>query len=251
MYYNSLTSAIPKNWKKLINEDNNSTNYFRMLRCHILVKNKLRRLEELQSKELYWLFIGKIHSRPTSEDKWEEKVGLHFDEDKWCILYQNPYKLTKEASILTLHFKIMHRTLACGYNLFIWKIKDTNICDTCSSEIDTIEHYMVACKPVLAFWNCVFNWWKAAIGFLFPVDTYDILFGLANESEDEHISQLNYILLTGCSYIYRNKQGNKEITLYEFLIYCKNKLELKRETYCMQNRENKFKKEWDTLYNAI
>ena len=251
MYYNSMVSAIPKKWKKLIEEDNNSTNYFRMQKCQIMIESRPKRLEELKCRDLYWLFINKINCRPSSESKWEEKVGLNFDEDMWAKLYQNPYGLTSEAYILALHFEITHRTLACGYNLNIWKIKESNICETCQNDTDTIEHHMVACEPTLRFWNTVFNWWKAAIGFMFPIDTYDILFGLPNETEDIQVKQLNFILLLGCSYVYTNKQQKKDSNLYEFLIYCKNKLEAKRETLCIQNRESKFVKHWDTLYNAI
>jgi hypothetical protein len=251
MYLNSLISAIPKQWKKLIEEDNNSKNYFRLLKCQVMINSKFRRIEELKCKDLYWHAIENIKCRPTSEMKWEEKAKLDYDENRWAIVYQNPYDLTREAHILALHFKITHRTLACGYNLHIWKIKSTNICETCQDAIDTIEHHMVACETVETFWNTVFNWWKAAIGFMFPLNTYNILFGIPNETGDNQIRQLNFILLLGCSYIYASKQKKKDINLYEFLIYSKNKLEAKRENLCMQNRENKFNKEWETLYNAL
>jgi hypothetical protein len=251
MYFNSLSSAIPKKWKNLIEQDNNSNNYFRMYKCQIMLHDKYQRIEEVQCKDLYWHIVNNKSCRPVSEAKWEEKVGLNFSEERWADVYQNPYGLTKEAYILSLHFKISHRTLACGYNLNIWKIKDNDLCEICLKEVDTIEHYMVACEMVLPFWNSVFKWWKATIGFMFPLDTYDILFGLANETNDIQITQLNFILILGCTYIYRNKQCKKDTNLYEFLIFCKNKLEAKRETFCMQNRESKFITHWDTLYNAF
>jgi hypothetical protein len=244
-------SAIPNTWEKMVEKDKNSVNYFRMHRCQIWVENTSKRLEEIQSKELNQIFIAQITERPTSEAKWEEKVGLQFNEEMWGRIYLNPYRLIKEASILTLHFKITHRTLACGYNLNIWKINENNLCEVCKQEIDSIEHYLVACNPTLKFWNTVFNWWKTSMGFLFPVDTYDILFGLNNEQDDNQINQLNYTLLMGCNFVYRTKKANKEANLYEFLIYCKNNLEIKRESYCMKNLESKFNKSWETLYCAI
>jgi hypothetical protein len=138
MFFNSLRSAIPKRWKKLIETDNNSKNYFRMLKCQIVTDNGLRRIEEIKCQDIYWQLVNNINCRPTSEAKWEEKAGLNFNEDMWSIVYKNPYGLTNEAYILALHFKITHRTLACGYNLNIWKIKDSNICETCQTEIDSI-----------------------------------------------------------------------------------------------------------------
>ena len=51
--------------------------------------------------------------------------------------------LNRDTTVLNFQFKITHQLLACGYNLMICKIRDSNTCDLCNEDIDTIEHLII------------------------------------------------------------------------------------------------------------
>ena len=55
----------------------------------------------------------------------------------WNLIYTNDKHVTKDTSLSNFQFKVTHRILARNYNLKIWKIKETNVCNQCE-EIDTI-----------------------------------------------------------------------------------------------------------------
>jgi hypothetical protein len=113
MTLNSIISAIPTKWKKLINSDNNIMNYKVFLDCKVDINEQSRKLIEVTTKDLYNELINRKAMRPTTENTWQEKVGLDFDESTWGLIYRNPYKITREVKIIAFHFKITHRIIAC------------------------------------------------------------------------------------------------------------------------------------------
>jgi hypothetical protein len=124
------------------------------------------------------------------------------------------------------------------------------MCDHCSNT-DTIEHFLVECQSVQIFWQQVFKWWAANLEVWFQVDTYEIIFGIPNEFNEPIVNQINFIILYGKYYVYRNKKKNKAMHLYEFLLDCKNQLEIKKEIMLSKGKEQGFQKEWGELYTCL
>jgi hypothetical protein len=206
MQYNSLISAIPKKWIAGIESDRNATNYVIFYDCKLDILDTTTKIAEVKTNDIYRHLVSQIAQRPSSEAKWQEKVGLNFKECDWEEVYLNAYQLTRESKIQTFNFKITHRTLACKYNLKIWQIENDDRCNYCKEFQDCIEHHIVACTYTRQFWNAVLSWWKVTMITSFPLDTYDILFGLKNENNNVLIKQLNYILLQGTYYVYTSKR---------------------------------------------
>jgi hypothetical protein len=125
----------------------------------------------------------------------------------WKLIYTNDKYVTEDNHIRNFQFKITHRLLACNYNLNIWKIRTDNICNYCQ-EVDTIEHFLVNCNNTYIFWRQIFNWWAASFKVWFQVDTYELLFGVPNEKNEPIVNQINFIILYGKYYIYKNKKKN-------------------------------------------
>ena len=122
-------------------------------------------------------------------------------EQEWTTIYTLNQQLTRDTKISNFQLKIMHRLMACGYNLNTWKIKDNNICEQCNQYIDTIEHFLIHCELVSEFWRQVLNWWTSCIKVILRMDTYEMLFGIPNDEQDPFINQFNFILLMGRYYL--------------------------------------------------
>jgi hypothetical protein len=225
MTFNSMTSAIPQKWKSLLKEDANVNNYFVFADYRVIVDGENRKLIEISTKEVYSHLMKKKFKRATSENKWEEETGINYDTEQWEHVYLLPYQITRDVKILSFQYKITHRILACKKNLKIWKIKTDNICDVCNNDVDGIEHYLVACPVLLEFWDSFFRWWKAVSEMIFPVDTYDIIFGIPNPNEDLTICHMNYLILHALYYIYVTKKRRKKPQIMR--IYTRSKEEFK------------------------
>ena len=129
--YQSLIDAILAKWKQEITADPNARNYYMFHDGNIKINNNIVKLEELITIQIYWLLLERITERPTSESKWLEKTFVIFLKETGPIV---TYSLTKDTRILSFHFKVTPRTLACNYNLKTWKIIDSNSCTLCSGE---------------------------------------------------------------------------------------------------------------------
>jgi hypothetical protein len=168
------------------------------------MNNMTRRTDDIKTKDIYWHLLTDIVERPTSEDKWREKTDLELTEEELATIYTVNQHLTRDTTIINFQYKITHRLLACGYNLNIWKIKDSKLCEICQ-QTDTIEHFLIQCEPVSEFWTQLLNWWKSCIKVTFIMETYEVLFGIPNDKKDPIINQFNVILLMGRYYIYKPK----------------------------------------------
>jgi hypothetical protein len=251
MRYNSVIWAIPRDWKNLIKNDMNATNYHVFADYNVIIQEKEKKLIEITSKEAYWHLLNKIEHRATSEEKWENETCLKFDKDQWEETYMLPYKLTRNVKIISFQYKIVHRTLACKRNLKTWKIKTNNICDVCENEIDSLEHHLVSCPELLTFWDSFFHWWKAIAQMSFPVDTYNIIFGIPNPNNDLTILHLNYLILHAMYHIYVSKQKTKKPDLYEYIIEIKNSLDINQINMESKDQQKQFEKIWAPLQQLI
>ena len=250
--YNSLISAIPSKWKKIIKDQNSGiTDIILDYECPMTFNKMTKQLTDMTTKETYMTMLTNISQTPTSEKKWRETEPQLEDSD-WQDIYQSAFKLTQDTKLQTFQFKITHRILACKANLNTWKIEENNICNFCKDEKDTIEHHLVMCNNTLEFWNQIRRWWNAVTGANLLVGIYDLIFGLPNENKDKIINQFNFLLLLARFHIYKNKQANNDkLQVYELLIEVKTKLEAMHQISLEQNRERKFEDSWSELYYGI
>jgi exonuclease III len=245
--YESLIAAIPKVWKNSLKTNCGlNHNYLVFKQCNIEIDHINYKLEDINTNQVYWRLLSSLSLRPTSEEKWKEKLNFTIDENMWKLIYTNDKYVTEDNHIRNFQFKITHRLLACNYNLNIYKIRTDNICDYCQ-EVDTIEHFLVDCNNTDSFWRQVFNWWAACFEVRFQVETYELIFGIPNEFNEHLVNQINFIILYGKYYIYRNKKNNKALDLYEFLLDCKNQMEIKQEIMFGNGEYEKFETKWGEL----
>ena len=251
MKYNSLISAIPKQWRQKIKEDSNINNYVIYLDGKVMLNDIPKKLIELTSVEIYKHLIKQKARRPTSEETWERHVGLGFTEDDWATIYHIPYSICRDSKMLSFQMKITHRIIACKHNLCKWKIEPNGICNICYEDEDIIEHHLVACKHCRTFWDYLFNWTKANIQITFPIDTYDIIFGISNVIQDPIINQLNFLILHAKYYIYVNRLKGKPLDIYEFLVECKHSIVYEEEIMRKNDKHDKFYAKWNPLCDIL
>ena len=166
----------------------------------------------------------------------------------WNIIYTNYIKLVKDTTILNFHFKITHRILACNYNLEIWQIRQDNRCDHCK-EIDTIEHMLIYCQNTYIFWQQIFNWWAKNMNVWFEVGTYEIIFGIPNENNENTVNQLNFFIIIA-KYFIKHKKAGKALHVYEFLLELKNRVAMKKIVED-ELSETTFNKKWAELHDVL
>jgi hypothetical protein len=63
----------------------------------------------------------------------------------------------------------------------------------------------------------------------FEVGTYEIIFGIPNDLDENIINQLNFFIIVTKYYIYKSKKAASAMDPFEFLLEIKNRLIMKKE----------------------
>ena len=249
MQYNSILSAIPKTWKKLI-KDKPTENFEKNEEITVRVNDRVQSPSNLNCRDYYWHFVQKMKTRPRSYSKWEENYP-HIDFN-WENINSVPYICARETSLQSLQYRLIHRYLPCRYMLNIWYNNECAMCSLCNEDkLDTLEHFFVNCGSLQHFWQSFHEWWSGATGMHINLGTLDILFGILNAYNDKMLDALNFSLIFAKHQIYTAKIDN---TLPEFDQYkdCLRK-RLTTEQYILNTKGQNtvFLDTWNEIFASL
>ena len=240
--YQSIISAIPRNWKLLIKNKENKVKSG--INFEIV---KYQNLSKLSNKIFYNELIKVSWVPPTNQNKWIEYYP-YLETADWKSIYRLPYKICRDTFSQSLQYKILHRYINCNYNLHIWGIKETSSCKYCD-KVDTLEHFFYECMYVLEFWNSVQKWLKSVTKVSFSFTLFEVIFG--NLQDDTHVLVRNFVILQGKKYIYEKRNQESEMFLLEFLCKLKHSLIIEKEICNIKDESKVFDKKFGFIYDSL
>ena len=153
--YNSLKSAIPKEYKLFFKERTAGTflpippsNFDKAVTIY----------QKSLSKKVY-KFIGEdvmiIHNKYL---KWRQDIGPDFDMGlvDFGSLHKDIYKLTNVPKYRSFHYRLLQRGLVTNIQLEKWGLKPSELCTFCGKEKETLTHMFYQCEIVSDLWRQVF-----------------------------------------------------------------------------------------------
>ena len=127
MKYNSIKTAIPTEWKKIISKCapicNNIDGPPQNLPS-IIINGKYKIWSKITSKDIYRQITKEKKVEPTSTETWEKRFLF---TPNWKAIYNLPYKITSEPYLQSFQYKILNRILNCNDKLHTWGIKKTMV----------------------------------------------------------------------------------------------------------------------------
>jgi len=205
-------------------------------------------LLETNTKEIYLEFLRPYTSPPTCINTWIECYPFLETLD-WRSIYKLPYLIVREPYLQTFQYKIINRTFNCNHMLYNWKIIETPTCNNCKM-IDTLEHYFYECTEIRQFWKNVGQWISDTLEIKYDFTICEVLLGIPI-CDDPIFKNFNFIILLGKWFISQKKYLNEQITLFEFLLIVKNKLQLYECIFDMMERSEQFENTYALLYNEL
>ena len=194
LLYTSIVSCIPNEWKvKLKNESMNCQTYDPLIKKLLKTKHANKYLYDIQLQNED-IPIAK------SEEKWIKDINCNNLE--WKQIYMIPIKSTIDTKLRDFQYKFIKRIIPTNTFLFKCNISSSNLCDFCSSDIETVKHL---------FWECQFSqqFWLQLKTFLnnLSIDvTFDyknICFGISSSPMSNTL--INFIILSAKYFIFKSK----------------------------------------------
>ena len=246
MFYNSLTSAVPRRWLKKVTQV--YTQKYKKMDPNILVYNNsvLKELQDLRCKHFYQILILDKQQPVTSCARWEGLFPMSdFD---WKSVFKMPYVVARETYLQSFQYKLINRYLACRSNLHKWNKAPSPLCQDCT-EVDTIDHHLYNCQKLQPFWEDLFSWLFEVYGLRINMSTLDILLGISNNNNDKLMNVFNYCCLLAKDFIYNRKINFTAIVFKEYQMQLLNRLEIEKYLATTQNKLKDFYIMWEDIFN--
>ncbi len=128
---------------------------------------------------------------------------------------------------------IIHRYVPCKKWLCNIKVVASDACERCNVQ-DDIQHFLFACTPVKLFWSQLESWWNNVSNCPVVLTEKHVIFGIYYDLK--FFSSINYVLLLGKMYVYRQKMQEKEISCKYFLHELEKKLVIEK-SICEKNSQ--------------
>lgn len=218
-------------------------------------KGDLVDLVEVTVKMVYNVRNWTEARTPTSVKRWQELYdgSEWMDSDgMWDHWRRLPFRLTREVRLQSFHYRLMNRVIPCNLYLHQLRIKDSVECTFCGGR-DDLYHFFYGCQETKVFWASLGKWLRhnSAIVTL-PRNISEIEFLLGIIDTDEMDFRLNFLLLFGKFYIYKDKVfGEGRLDPYQFLVELKNVLVMEKMACAREHSLKKKFTKWQAFLNEL
>ena len=215
LQYQTLIGAIPAYWKTLLNSEVFFDDY-------VPFDLKLSRQKHV-SRYIYY------ESNHTNEylnhvaRTWYVKTGVDKGATDYAKCFLNINLVTNITKLRDFQYRLLHNKIFCNDILIHWKKVDSNVCNLCHSEKQTIVHLMWDCRLVRPIWSKI----EEIFGTLDLSCTFELWRIITNLVHENPAHVCNFLVLVVKQLIYRMKCQNKPL-LFEVVrneIYLVHKIE--------------------------
>ena len=142
--YFGLISAIPRDWVNQLKGNINDDNH---------VSKKL--VEKLTGRTVniaYRMICSQTQPLKNIVEKWR-KEHLNINYDLFLGSVRKISSFTICVKLRSFQYKFLMRAILTNVRLIYFKIKDTDKCDFCKDERETVKHLFYECRRVQELWN--------------------------------------------------------------------------------------------------
>ena len=239
-YHGCISSIKEFMKKKSITLDSNNA----------LAKSKVVTLITSGLKGVKPLYNALLGEREISGafNKWETILGVEIDWEKVFLQINS----VTETKLKWFQIKICHRILVTNSILTYMHIVDSNKCNFCLSEKDTIQHYLWECVHVQVFWNDFVQFLKEKCIHCERLNLNPTLVLLGNDKKTKTDACLNDILLNAKFFIYKCKlKKNVKPNMHVFVNDIKLMYKIDKYVYYGNMQMEKFHRKWLLYANIV
>jgi hypothetical protein len=212
LYYISLISSIPKEWKIKLRAESIT------LQIKETLLSKMLKAKQT-NKFLYDYQLRKDDKIPIKSEKKWETIFNNIELD-WNFIYNLPFKTTIDTKLREFQYKYIMRIVPTNKYLFKCKLVPSTLCDFCNSYIETVNHLFWECHNTQQLWSGLQSL-LTNLNINITFDLLTITFGIKGKGLQN--SLLNFIIISGKYFIFRSKYIKTTPCLNSYIIYLEKK----------------------------
>ena len=173
----------------------------------IKIGKKLVELKEIPSKFIYNFFLSKKYNQTKVkliEKHSSVKEEINEVQNRIFIL---PRLCTGDKKLREFQFKLLHNILPTNKKLYKYKLKDTNTCDVCNTNPESIDHLLWECGTCKTIFLQFHEWWQKQTDTAYnDINLDTVLFGYFPLVKSNLSFLYNHLILITKYYIFNNKK---------------------------------------------
>ena len=247
----SIRQSIPLEWRRILTQAVDRYIPQKNLSIYITRNQKFIEIIKLKTNEIYWQLQKNNNSKQKSSAKCMAKWNMQFPYltvDNWKQIFKVPFFSCTETMLQTFQYKVIHRVFPCNHWLYNCKVINSPCCTFCNKD-DNIIHYFTECGDLPAFWFSFGNWWNRIMNCVIDLNIYNIILGY-NENLANN-ANLNYCVTLAKYYIWKMKKQSNIIEFFSYLVYLKNRLEIKHLYHSINCSLEIFNLRWNEIYENV
>lgn len=251
--YEAMVKVIPEDFLGCLKEEDSE-----VMGAGLFVPNDKGELVDLANitvKAVYRVRIWTEARVPTAVRRWQELYeGSEWVESEgmWEHWRRLPFRLTREVRLQSFYYRLLNRIIPCNVYLQQLRVKESVECSFCGDR-DDLYHFFYGCPETKAFWASLGKWLRqnsAVIALPRTISEVEFLLGILDT--DEMDLRLNFILLLGKFYIYKEKVfGKGLLEPYKFLVELKNVLLVERLACLREHSLRKKFTKWQLFFDEL
>ena len=239
MEYNSIISAIPRQWRKHMRDQNNPHIHMENIKSYDKFTKIIEQTQKTVTKHIHAQLIRKKGKSISLSDKWSERTNIHhIDTQTW---FRHINKITIYNVLRSFQYKLLHRIIYFNDKLLLFNIANTNKCDFCNDETDSIEHRFWQCRITKELWSEIMQWYNQLANTNMKC-TYALVI-----SNNSNFILLDFIILSTKYYIYKCFIAKSRPTLENLVNEIKYFENIEKDIAIRRNKIETHKTKWKML----
>ena len=140
---------------------------------------------------------------------------FHFTLEEVKKIFMTPQSVALEAYIKVFQYKILNSILYTNAKLYKIGFKLNDACSFCSSEPETLYHFLCLCPISADFWRDFEVFWHQLLKENIPLSLQDILVGMIRQNSPSP-NLLNYLIMIGKLYLWDCRTSQILPNIYGF-----------------------------------
>ena len=175
------------------------------------------------NKYLYDIQLKNDIPKAKSEEIWAKDFNCN--DIEWKQIYILPVKCTIDTTLRAFQYKFLKRIIPTNTFLFKCKIANSNLCDFCSSDIETVKHLFWDCQLSQHFWLQLKSFLES-VNINLLLDYKTICFGTDSAKISETL--INFIIISAKHFIFKCKYMKTVPNITFYKSFLKKRMEIEK-----------------------
>lgn len=180
--------------------------------------------------------------------RWERKFNITINRKEFLKLFSSLYTTTISTKFRDFQYRLLTGTLITNNKLWLWKIRDDNMCSFCEHEIEDEIHLLCNCKYVQPVWNKLKNYICSCNNSITMLrwTAKNIIFSSVHPIAHNVI---NFLITIVKQYIYRSRCVTQKPNADTILQEIENTHDIEFKIAAYKNKLNRHIVKWSMLKN--